>query len=68
MLVTTKVKITEDEYNKLLQCSKEEIRDYIENIATKSALNPAGYGFYAPLFFMQANEYFVSWEHYDSCD
>ena len=68
MLTTTKVKITEDEYNKLLQCSNEEARDYIADIAVKSAFHPAGYGFYAPMFFKQGDEYFVSWEHYNSCD
>lgn len=68
MLVTSKVKITEDEYNKLLKCSKEEVRNYIADIAEKRMWYPAGYGFYAPMFFKQADEYFVSWEHYDSCD
>ena len=68
MIVTSKVKITEEEYNNLLQCSKEEVSDYIVNIATKRMWYPNAYGFYAPMFFKQADEYFVSWEHYDSCD
>ncbi len=68
MLITVKRKITEDEYNKLLQCSKEEVNNYILEIASKSVLNPAIYGFYRPLFFKQADEFFVSWERYDSCD
>ena len=67
-MVTTKVKITEEEYNKLLQLSREEVRDYIANSAVKSSYHPAGYGFYCPMFYMQGEEYFVSWEHYTSCD
>jgi hypothetical protein len=68
MFITTKVKITEEEYNKLLKCSRDEVEDYISDVAVKHLWNPAGYGFFRPMFFMQANEYFVSWEHYDSCD
>ena len=68
MLVTSKVKITEDEFNKLLECSKEEVRDYIADIAVKRMWHPAGYGLYRPMFFKQADECFVSWEHYDTCD
>ena len=68
MIVTSKVQITEEEFNNLLKLSREEVRDYIADIAVKRMWHPAGYGFYSPMFFKQADEYFVSWEHFDSCD
>ena len=68
MLITSKVKITEEEYNRLLKLQKEEVKDYIAGVAVKSAFHPAGYGFYTPMFYKQGDEHFVSWEHYASCD
>lgn len=67
-ILKSKVQITQDEYNKLLQCSQVEIHDYISEIANKSTYPPCGYGFFSPCLCKEGENYFVSWEHLNSCD
>lgn len=68
MYIKTKIKISEVDYNKLLQCSKEEMYDFIADIANKSPFPACGYGFSSPTFFEEDGEHFVSWMRWDSCD
>lgn len=68
MYVTTKVKISENDYNKLLQRSKEEIEDYVLNVAYKSPFSPCGYGFDSPKVFEENGICYASWRYWDSCD
>ena len=68
MYITTKIKISENDYNKLLQRSKEEIEDYVLNVAYKSPFNPCGYGFDYPSIFKEDDICYASWKHWDSCD
>lgn len=68
MLIKTEIKITAQDYNNLLASSYAEISDFIEDIANKSAYPTAGYDFLFPNYFTRNGEFFVSWEHYDSCD
>lgn len=68
MYVTTKIKISENDYNKLIQRSKEEIEDYVLNVAYKSPFNPCGYGFDNPSIFKEDGIYYASWKYWDSCD
>lgn len=68
LFLTSKVQITQDEYNTLLKCSKAEADDFISNIANKSPYPPAGYGFFSSRFFEVNGNYFVAWKHMRSCD
>ena len=68
MLVKTIKNISEEDYNKLLKCSKEEIYEFVLEIANNSMVKPCAYGFYSPRFFEENGRYFVSWERWDSCD
>ena len=72
MFVKTKVKISEEDYNKLLQYSKNnlssEVYDFISEIANNSMFPPCGYGFSNPEFFEEDGRYFVSWSRWHSCD
>ena len=56
MYIKTKIKISEVDYNKLLQCSKEETYDFIADIANKSPFPACGYGFSSPTFFEEDGE------------
>lgn len=68
MLVKSEVKIPEEDYYKLVMCSYAEISDYVEAIADKSAYPTYAYGFLFPNYYTKNGEYFVSWQHYNSCD
>lgn len=68
MLVTTKVKIPEEDYYRLIESSYAEIANYVEDIADKSMYPTCAYGFLFPNYFTKNGEYFVSWNHYSSCD
>ena len=68
MLVKTIRNISEEDYNKLLICSKEEVKDFVLEIANKSPFPAFGYGFYSPNFYEEDGRYFVSWERWNSCD
>ena len=68
MLIKTMIKISEEDYNKLLQCSKEDAYEFIANIANKSPFPPCGYGFSDPSFFEEDGKHFVSWKRWSSCD
>ena len=65
---TMMMKISEEDYNKLLQLSKEDVYCYIAEIANKSPFPPCGYGFSEPNFFEENGAYFVSWKRWSSCD
>ena len=66
--VKSKVKIPEDDYNKLIKRSKEEIEDYVMNVAYNSLFQPCAYGFYLPMIFKENGICYASRGHYDSCD
>ena len=68
MFVKTMMKISEDDYNKLLKCSQEEVNDFVAEVAQNSPFPPCGYGFSSPNFFEENGRYFVSWERFGSCD
>lgn len=72
MFVKSIMKISRDDYSKLLQYSKNnlysEISDFVENIANDSPFKPCGYGFSDPGFFEEDGKYFVSWKRWSSCD
>ena len=68
MFLTSRHKITEDDYNRLLQCSRVEISDFVSEIANDSPYPPCAYGFSSPKVFKELGDYFVSWEHWSSCD
>ena len=68
MLIKTEIKIPETDYYNLCMSTYAEVSDYIEDVANKSMFPPCGYGFMFPNYYTRNNEYFVSWEHYDSCD
>ena len=68
MYITTVMNISEDYYNKLLQCSKEDAYCYIADITNKSPFPACGYGFSNPNFYEENGKYFVSWERWSSCD
>ena len=72
MFVKSIMNISKDDYNKLLQYSKDnlrsEISDFVENIANESMFKPCGYGFNDPGFFEENGKYFVSWNRWSSCD
>lgn len=64
----TKIKISEEDYNKLFQSSRKEVSDYVLNIANNSTIPPCGYGFSYPRVFKENDICYASWEYYDSCD
>ena len=68
MLVKTQVKITKEDYSKLLVSSYAEVSDYVSDVANESMSPPCAYGFLSPSYYEKDGEYFVSWKHYDSCD
>lgn len=68
MFVKSQVKIAKDDYNKLIQSSYRHIYDYVLDKANNSPYPSCGYGFYSPKLFIQNGEFYVSWEHFDSCD
>ena len=72
MFITSVKNISEEDYNKLLQLSKDnlysEISDFVSEIANKSLFKPCAYGFSSPNFFEEDGRYFVSWKRWDSCD
>lgn len=68
MFVKTMIKISEDDYNKLLQCSKEDAYCYIAEISNKSPFPACGYGFSDPEFFEENGKYYASWRRWGSCD
>lgn len=68
MLVTTKKEITKEEFEHLITRDVSEFYDYIENIACHSAFHPSAYGFLTPKVMNEEGIYYVSWQHYDSCD
>ena len=72
MYIKTMIKISEEDYNKLFQYSKDnlyaEIYEYVAEIANKSSFPPCGYGFSNPSFFEEDGKYFVSWNRWSSCD
>ena len=65
---TSKVKITEEEYNKYVNSSREELKDFFVNIAINSGWHPAGYGMYSYELKEENGEFFAVWEHWHSCD
>lgn len=69
MYIQSMIKISEEEYNKLLQLSKEEAYVFMADIVdTRSSFPPCGYGFSNPSFFEENGNYFVSWRRWGSCD
>ena len=69
--VKTKFEINENEYNKLIAIENDDrkaFNEIIEDMACHSSFHPAGYGFYSPRVYKENDNYFVSWEHWDSCD
>ena len=68
MRITTVMKISEDDYNKLLQLSKEDAWIYIADVAENSPFPPCGYGFSDPNFYEENGRHFVSWKRWGSCD
>ena len=66
--IKTQIEIPENDYNKLIQRTKEDIEDYVLNIAYKSSYHPCGYGFSYPKVFKEDDICYASWMHYDSCD
>ena len=68
MYIKTLKKISEEDYNKLLQYSKEEVYEFVVDIANNSPFPPCGYGFSNPSFFEESGKYFVSWSRWGSCD
>ena len=67
-MVTSKVKIKEEDYRKYSNCSKEEIEEFIYNIAVDSSYCPQGYGFYGCWLTEENGEFFAVWKHWHSCD
>ena len=72
MYIKTMIKISEEDYNKLLKYSKDnlyaEIYEYVAEVANKSPFPPCGYGFNNPYFFEENGNHFVSWNRWGSCD
>ena len=68
MLVTARREITKKQYIDLQSYSFKEINDFVLSEAEKSMLNPCAYGFYNPGVIKKDGKYFVTWDHYDSCD
>ena len=67
-LIKIKREISETNYIKLMQRTKEQINDYVLNAANNSTLPPCGYGFYNPQICKEDGKYYATWECYDSCD
>lgn len=68
MIVESKKKITAEQFEHIQNYDTKELYDFIENEAANSLFNPAGYGFLNPRLLVMNDEYFVTWQHYDSCD
>ena len=68
MLSETRLKIPDDDYNKLIQSQYRHIYDYILSKANNSSYPACGYGFFSPKLVRKDGESYVSWEHFDSCD
>lgn len=72
MFVKTMMKISEEDYNKLLQYSKEDKREdiyeFVVDMANNSSFKPCGYDFSNPSFYEEDGKYFVSWNRWSSCD
>ena len=68
MLVTTTVKISHEDYNKLQISNIAAFYDYAENLAEKHGYPAHAYGFSSPIYYAKNGEFFISWMHSDSCD
>lgn len=68
MFVETRKEITKEQFDYLKTCDLDDFHDYILNIAMHSAFHPAGYSFISPKIINEDDKYYVSWQHYDSCD
>lgn len=68
MFVKSTKEITKEQYEHLCNCDRKEFNDFVENEAAHSPFPPAGYGFSSPDVLCKDDKYFVTWEHWDSCD
>lgn len=68
MFIKTMMNISEEDYNKLLKCSKEEVENFVAEVSNKSPFPACGYGLFSPSFFEENGKYYVSWERFSSCD
>lgn len=67
-MITSTVKITKDDYERLKQSSVEEVSEYICKAAIKKGYPPAGYGLWGEKFYADGDGYYVTWKHLSSCD
>lgn len=67
-MITTKMEISKNDYKEIVQKPRNEIEDFVINVAYNSPFPPCGYGFESPSIFEEDGKYYVSWKRYDSCD
>ena len=68
MFVKSTKKITKEQYEYLQGCNVKNLYTFVENEAMESPFPPNAYGFSNPGITQKDDEYFVTWEHWDSCD
>jgi hypothetical protein len=69
MLITEKKSISQADYNKYKNESKEKVEEFVGWAAHFSGYHPAGYGMYNPRVEMvDKYHYYAVWERSDNCD
>lgn len=66
-MVESRKEITKEEYERL-KYDLKELRNFALEAACNSPYPPFGYGFYDYRVAQEGDKYFVTWEHWDSCD
>ena len=68
MFVESVIEITKYDYKKLLAGSYSDIYSYVLERSNNSPYPACGYGFYSPRILQKEGKYYISWQHFDSCD